>query len=491
MGQHPFPRHSAMAFPVTMLRNILTLVFCFFATVTGATAQDNATLSDINSVVVSNSIGHLNNIEISDMSGTIPAIGALITVWASDVNGKMLPESESVVPLTLYNHGTTRISGLELMARFPSGQPMMYRFSINSPNVVMTNVKNSMNDIYKVPTVYLNGTNVASNFIANCDNNTINISDLSGLTTDGSVIGVKAWDKNGNALVESRSAAPLKLYDRGTSSISGSSLAARFPDGSPLLYEFIVPSVKEISTLKNNNGGNLNIPFSYIRGVRNFVSNSTGDYNTLEISDLSGALPFGGGTISVEAWDTNGKALAASGSAVPLTLYNHGTTSISGLELAARFTGGKPITYEFSIESSKVLITNVKKSMDDLVEIPSIFTTGISNYTTNYVSSFTTIKISDTSYALPAGGVSIGINAWDANGNAVPESGGAAPLKLRNFATTIISGSDLAARFPSGFPVLYEFAINSPNAIVTCLTSSADMVIKVPNVFTIGGFGGI
>ena len=145
----------------------------------------------------------------------------------------------------------------------------------------------------------------------------------------------------------------------------------------------------------------------------------------------------------------------------------------------------------FTIESSKVLITNVKNSVDDLVEVPIIFTTGISNYTTNYVSSLTTIKISDTSYALPAGGVSIGINAWDANGNAVPESGSAAPLKLRNFATTIISGSDLAARFPSGFPVLYEFAINSPNAIVTCLTTSADMVIKVPNVFTIGGFGGI
>ena len=129
--------------------------------------------------------------------------------------------------------------------------------------------------------------------------------------------------------------------------------------------------------------------------------------------------------------------------------------------------------------------------MDDLVEIPSISTIGISNYTTNYVSSFTTIKISDTSYALPAGGVSIGINAWDANGNVVPESAGAAPLWLSNFATTIISGSDLAARFPSGFPVLYEFSIGSPNAIVTCLTTSAGGVIKVPNVFIIGGFGGI
>ena len=337
----------------------------------------------------------------------------------------------------------------------------------------------------------MKGTNVTSNFIGNDDDNTIKISDLSGLPAGGSAIGVKAWDENGNALVESRSAAPLKLYNRGTSFISGLSLAARFPDGSPVLYEFIVPSAKQISTLKTNNGGKLNIPFSYIRGVSNFITNSTGDYNTLEISDLSGALPFAGGSISVDAWDTNGKALTESGSAEPLMLYNHGTTSISGLDLAARFTGGKPITYEFSIESSKVLITNVKNSVDDLVEVPSIFTTGISNYTTNYVNSLTTIKISDTSYALPAGGVSIGINAWDANGNAVPESGSAAPLKLRNFATTIISGSDLAARFPFGFPVLYEFSIASPNAIVTYLTTSVDGVIKVPNVFIIGGFGGM
>jgi hypothetical protein len=39
--------------------------------------------------------------------------------------------------------------------------------------------------------------------------------------------------------------------------------------------------------------------------------------------------------------------------------------------------------------------------------------------------------------------------------------------------------------------VLYEFAISSPNAIVTYLTTSSDGVIKVPNVFIIGGFGGI
>ncbi len=187
----------------------------------------------------------------------------------------------------------------------------------------------------------------------------------------------------------------------------------------------------------------------------------------------------------------NGNELSESGSTAPLTLHNHGTTTISGLNLIARFPAGKPMTYEFSIESSKVLITNVKSSTDGLVEIPSIFTSGISNYATNYVGSLNTIKISDMSGALPAGGVAISITAWDTNGNVVLESGGAVPLKLQNLGTTIIYGSDLAARFPSGSPRMYEFSIGSSNAIVTSLTTSIDGTIKTPTVFTIGGYGGV
>jgi hypothetical protein len=73
----------------------------------------------------------------------------------------------------------------------------------------------------------------------------------------------------------------------------------------------------------------------------------------------------------------------------------------------------------------------------------------------------------------------------------VLESGSAVPLKLHNLGTTIISGSDLAERFPSGFPKMYEFSIGSPNAIVTNLMTSVDGTIKTPTVFTIGSFGGI
>ena len=444
------------------------------------------------STVISNSIGSRNTIKISDMSGTLPVSGDAITVSAWDANGNALPESAGATPLKLYNHGTNNISGSVLAARFPSGTPTLYKFAINSSKVVITNVKNSTNDAFKVPIVYLNGvTNFVSNSIGNY--NTIKVSDMSGtLPASGSPISVKAWDANGSALTESGSAAPLVLYSHGTTSISGSTLTARFPTGSPMIYEFTVQSVKVLITnVKSSTDGKLNVPVAYTSGVSNFVSNSIGSYNTLEISDLSGALPSGVCAIIVKAWDANGSALSESRSAAPLTLHNHATTSISGSTLAARFPAGKPMTYEFSIESAKVLITNVKSSTDGLVEIPSIFTSGISNYATNFVSPLNTIKISDMSGAIPAGGVAISITAWDTNGNMVLESGAAVPLKLQNLGTTSISGSDLAARFPSGSPRMYEFSIGSSNAIVTSLTTSVDGTIKTPTVFTIGGYGGI
>ncbi len=444
-----------------------------------------------NSLLVSNSTGSLNTIQISDMTGKLPASGGAITVSAWDVNGTAIEESVGAAPLMLFNHGTTSLSGPELQSRFLNGTPVLYKFSIDASDVVITNIKNSMNGTDKIPIVYINGmTNFASNFIGNY--NTIKISDISGtLPASGSVISVLAWDANGNAIPESGSSTSLKLYNHGTTSISGSDLAARFLTESPMTYEFNIQSATKvlITNVKRSTDSRLNIPVAYTTGVSHFVSNSIGNYNTIEISDLSGTLPSDGGAISVLAWDTNGNVLSQSGSAAPLTLFNHGTTSISGANLAARFPAGAPMTYEFFVESKKVLITNVKSSTDGLVEIPSIFTSGISNFATNYVSYLTTIKISDMSGTLSAGGAAIIITAWDVNGNAIPES--ATPLILYNYGTTTITGSDLAARFPSGFPVLYEFSIGSLNTIITSLTTSVDGSIKTPAVFTIGPYGGI
>ena len=82
------------------------------------------------------------------------------------------------------------------------------------------------------------------------------------------------------------------------------------------------------------------------------ISNSIGPRNTIKISDMSGTLSAAGNTISVLAWDVNGNALPESGAAAPLKLYSHGTTGISGADLAARFPSGTPMLYKFPIDAS-------------------------------------------------------------------------------------------------------------------------------------------
>jgi hypothetical protein len=100
------------------------------------------------------------------------------------------------------------------------------------------------------------------------------------------------------------------------------------------------------------------------------------------------------------------------------------------------------MTYEFTVNSSKVVITNVKSSSDDSIKIPTVYTSGITNYTDNYVSDLNTIRITDMSGGIPAGGASITITARDEGGILIPESGSAISLKLNNHGTTTIEGND-------------------------------------------------
>ena len=76
-----------------------------------------------------------------------------------------------------------------------------------------------------------------------------------------------------------------------------------------------------------------------------FSTNSVGPLSTVKITDMSGSLSSSGSAITVNAWDANGNALTQSASVTPLMLYNHGTTSIAGADLMARFPGGTPMTY--------------------------------------------------------------------------------------------------------------------------------------------------
>ena len=286
-------------------------------------------------------------------------------------------------------------------------------------------------------------------------------------------------------------ATPLKLYSHGTTSISGSSLPARFPTGTPMTYEFTIGSPKlVISNVKNSSDGTLNIPTIYTVGISSFVSNSIGSRNTVYISDFSGTLDTGGAAISVRAWDAAGTEIPESESVISYKIFNHETVKITGAELGSRFSSGAPITYEFTVDSSKVVITNVKSSSDGSINIPTVYTSGITNYTTNYVSNLNTIQISDMSGIISSGGASITITARDGSGNLIPEYGSAIALKLYNHGTTTIEGNELKNRFAGGIPVTYEFSIGSSSVVVTNLTKSSDGTISIPTVFTIGPYGG-
>jgi hypothetical protein len=316
------------------------------------------------------------------------------------------------------------------------------------------------------------------------------------IASSGIAITVTAWDVSGKAIPESTSAEPLKLYSHGTTIIAGSSLAARFPSGVPMTYEFTIASPKLIITnVKYSSDGTLNIPTVYMAGVSNFVSNfvsnSTGPRNTLYISDFSGTLDTGGAAVSVRAWDVAGTEIPESEAVSSYKIFNYETVKITGAELGSRFSSGSPMTYEFTVGSSKVVITNVKSSSDGSINIPTVYTSGITNYTTNYVSDLNTIQITDMSGGISAGKAGITITARDVDGNIIPESGGASPLKLNNNGTTTIEGADLQNRFSGGVPVTYEFTIGSSSAVVTNLTESSDGTINIPTVFTIGPYGGI
>ncbi len=442
--------------------------------------------------VITNSVGPRNSIKITDVAGSLPAGGASVTVQAWDADGNVVPESGSASPLRLSNNETITLAGTSLAARFTTGSPMAYEFIVDSPKVIITNVKSSADGTLNIPSGYTVGT---TNFVANSvgPRNAIKITDMSGsLAASGAAITVKAWDAVGNALAESGTAPPLTLGSHATMTINGPDLMARFPAATPMTYEFTVGSPKVVITnVKSSADGSINIPYVYTSGTVNFAANSIGPRNMLRLTELSGSLAPSGAAITISAWDADGNPLPPSAGANPLTLYNRETIILSGTVLASRFAGGTPMTYELTVGSAKYLITNVKNSVDGTLSIPLVHTSGMTTYATNFVSSRTTIKVTDLSGALPSTGAMIAVSAWDVSGNPLPASGSAAPLMLFNHGTTIISGADLAARFPAGTPASYEFSPGSAKVVITNITSSTDGAINVPFVYSSGVGGGI
>jgi hypothetical protein len=425
----------------------------------------------------------------SDMSGTLPTTGGTISVNAWDTSGNVLTESGSATPLKLYNNGTATILGTDLVARFPFGTPILYALSAASSKYIITNVKISSDGTLNVPNGTTSGT---TKFVANSigGRNSIKITDMSGSLSTPASITVAAWDVDGNSIPESISATPLTLTNHGTTTIAGTDLMARFPTATPMSYEFTVGSSKYVVTnVKSSTDGSINIPYAYTSGTTNFVANSIGSRNTIKLSDVSGALSTPA-SITISAWGASGNALPELTTATPLTLSSRRTTSITGTNLAARFSG-TPMAYEFTVNSSKYIITNVKRSLDGTINIPAVYTSGTTTYASNDISSRSNIKITDASGSLSSSGASITVAAWDANGISIPESGSATSLTLLNYGTTSITGTNLAARFPSYTPALYEFTIGSTKYIVTNVTSNTDNTVTIPSVYTNGVAGGI
>jgi hypothetical protein len=441
--------------------------------------------------IYSNSVGSRNTVKVTDLSGSLSSSGASIMVKAWDANGNALTESSSAASLKLYSHGTTTIAGSDLAARFPGGSPLLYALAADSSKYIITNVKSSSDGTLNVPNGYTSGT---TKFVSNSvgPRNAIKITDMSGTLATPASITVAAWNADGVSIPESTSATPLTLSSHGTTTITGTELAARFPTGTPMSYEFTVDTSKYVITnVKSSSDGSINIPYAYMSGSSNFVANSIGPRNTIKISDVSGSLASSGAAITISAWDVNGNALSESTGAAALKLYSRGTTSITGSELAARFPGGTPMAYEFTVGSSKYIITNTKSSTDGSINIPAVYTSGTTAYASNDISSRSTIKMTDASGTLSSSGAAITVAAWDMNGNTLAESGSATPLTLYSNGTTSITGTELAARFPTGTPVLYEFTVGSAKYLITNVTSNTAGTLTIPSVYGSGVAGGI
>ena len=315
----------------------------------------------------------------------------------------------------------------------------------------------------------------------------VKITDMSGsLPAAGGAVSVRAWAENGNE-ISAGSASPLTISNHGTTSISGADLEGRFPGGSPAAYMFSVESSKMFITNVNNSiDGAVKVPISYSKGLANFVSNSIGSRNALKVTDMSGTIVSSGTAITVTAWDASGNSIPESASAAALKLYSHGTTILSGASLAARFPSGTPLTYEFVIGSSELVISNIKTSSDGTLNIPTVYQIGVSSFVANTIGSRNTIYISDFSGTLGTSGAAITVKAWDFSGTEIPESESVSSYNISNYETLMITGSELASRFSSGSPMTYEFIVGSSKFIITNVKSSSDGSINIPTVYTSG-----
>ena len=99
-----------------------------------------------------NSVGTRNTIKITDRSGGLATAGGVITITAYDANGLLLTRTATAI-LPLLNNATWSMTGTSLAALF-TVTPMRYEFAVESGNIVVSNVKASVDGTMTATTIY-------------------------------------------------------------------------------------------------------------------------------------------------------------------------------------------------------------------------------------------------------------------------------------------------------------------------------------------------
>jgi len=102
-----------------------------------------------------NSLGPLNNVKISDLSGRVPTGGARVLISAWNVSGVRLAEASGITDILVQNNSTVTLSGSEIAARFV-GTPMKYEVAVQSTNSTISNIKKDPTTGGITSTVYTN-----------------------------------------------------------------------------------------------------------------------------------------------------------------------------------------------------------------------------------------------------------------------------------------------------------------------------------------------
>jgi len=241
-----------------------------------------------------------------------------------------------------------------------------------------------------------------------------------------------------------------KFFDAAGTDVTSSALVVSLTNTADTLPNAAIALGKILVTISGDFSGVTTLTGTGITG-----STSAGD-----ASVVAGTTKGTAGSFFIDA--AAGKAYAVSSATVasaatlaiaPVVTID-GTTSQSarGFSVEAQI-----ITGETNLDAGSVLATT---------DVYSITRDG-TFFTTNSTGGLNTLKITDQSGVIPAGGAAITVTAYDVSGVVVAAAAGAPALtaSVENNSTITISGADLAANYPTG--VRFDVVIDSNDANVS------------------------